>query len=310
MAPVSRRIFVRSAIAGSAGAAFSLAGFESAFAREVRTPLAAAPLTDSLTLITGAGANVVAARGPDGALMVDGGLEDRSAALLKLVSKATGTRSVRTLINTHWHPEQSGSNERLGKSGARIISHVNTKLWLQRRIVVAWRSSSYGPLAPKALPTETTYTNGALALGDEQVEYGYLQQAHTDGDLYVLFRKANVLVAGGVVSSEGWPILDYETGGWIGGLVAGLDKLLKLADDNTRIVPANGPVITRADLQAQRTMYFTLYDRLVKSLTQGLGPDETAATEPAKEFNPQWGDARPFVLMAFKSLWGHFAPDA
>jgi glyoxylase-like metal-dependent hydrolase (beta-lactamase superfamily II) len=126
----------------------------------------------------------------------------------------------------------------------------------------------------------------------------------------VFFRKANVLVTGGAVSAEGWPIVDYQTGGWIGGLVAGLDKLIKLSDDNTRIVPANGPVLTRADLQGQRGMYFTIYDRLVKCLTKGLGPEEAAATAPAKEFNPQWGDPQPFVLMAFESLWGHYAPDA
>ncbi len=65
-------------------------------------------------------------------------------------------------------------------------------------------------------------------------------QAHTDGDLYVYFKKANVLVAGGVVSADGWPRLDWETGGWIAGLVAGYDKLLKVANADTKIVPANG----------------------------------------------------------------------
>jgi len=81
-------------------------------------------------------------------------------------------------------------------------------------------------------------------------------------------------------------VIDYQTGGWIGGLVAGLDVLIKLADDKTRIVPADGPVLTRADLQAQRANYFTIYDRLVKSLTKGLGPEEALATEPAKGINP------------------------
>ncbi len=165
-------------------------------------------------------------------------------------------------------------------------------------------------MPPKALPTETIYKSATMTVGDEPVEYGYLPQAHTDGDIYVYFRKSNVLVAGGVGSQDRWPVLDFQTGGWIAGLVAGLDALLKIADDNTRIVPANGALLTRADLQAQRTMYFTIYDRLVKCLTKGLGPDEVLATAPAKEFNPQWGDPDSFVAMAFKSLWGHYAPDA
>ena len=94
------------------------------------------------------------------------------------------------------------------------------------------------------------------------------------------------------------------------GLVAGLDSLIKLADDQTKIVPANGPVLTRADLQAQRASYFTIYERLVKCLTQGLGPAEALATDPAKGINTQWGDSQTFLTMAFKSLWGHLAADA
>jgi glyoxylase-like metal-dependent hydrolase (beta-lactamase superfamily II) len=149
-----------------------------------------------------------------------------------------------------------------------------------------------------------------MTVGAESVDYGYMAQAHTDGDIYVYFRKANVLMAGGVCSQDRWPVLDYQTGGWIAGLVAALDALIALADDKTRIVPADGALLTRTDLQKQREMYFTLYDRLVKDLTKGMGPLEVVASDPAKELNPQWGDSRPFVNMSFKSLWGHFAPDA
>jgi glyoxylase-like metal-dependent hydrolase (beta-lactamase superfamily II) len=303
---ISRRTLLQCALAGGVSVALPFASF----AREKRAPLAATPLADNLFLITGAGANVVAARGTDGALLIDGGTEERSAELLELVTTQTHTKRVATLLNTHWHPEQTGSNLRVGKGGAKIIAHENTKLWLQRKITVDWRATPFGPLPKPALPTETTYTTGKLTADTHTVEYGYLQQAHTDGDLYAFFEEANVLVAGGVVSADRWPILDYQTGGWIGGLVAGLDKLIKLADDRTRIVPADGPLLTKADLQAQRTMYFTIYEHLVKALTQGLAPNEAADTQPAKDLNPQWGDARPFVLLAFKSLWGHFAPDA
>jgi cyclase len=272
--------------------------------------ITATPLTENIALITGAGANVVAIKGPDGLTLVDGGLEKHSKELVKTALKATGTRRVTTLFNTHWHPEQTGSNQHLGNDGAKIIAHTNTKLWLTRKITVAWRPDTYGPFPAKALPNETFYTTAELKIGDEPVEYGYMAQAHTDGDIYVFLRKANVLIGGGVVSADRWPVLDYQTGGWIGGLVAGLDALIKLTDDKTRIVPADGPILTRADLQAQRANYFTIYDRLVKCLTKGLGPADALATEPAKDINPAWGDSTAFVTMAFKSLWGHFAADA
>ena len=75
-------------------------------------------------------------------------------------------------------------------------------------------------------------------------------------------------------------------------------------------MPANGPVLTRADLQSQVAMYSTISDRLTKMLRQGLGPDEVIARKPTAEFDAKWGEPTQFVTLAFKSLWGHFAPDA
>jgi glyoxylase-like metal-dependent hydrolase (beta-lactamase superfamily II) len=304
----SRRLFIQRALQGAALA--SVSGV-------VSTPLlAAAPaiksteLASNLFLITGAGANVVAFGNKEGVLLVDGGLAQSSGALLKEVSKVFGTSKVSVLFNTHWHPEQTGSNERIGKTGATIISHENTKLWLSRPIKTGWLPKPYGPLPPKARPTKTTYTADSLSFAGEEIEYGYMLQAHTDGDLYVFFKNANVLVTGGVVSADGWPRLDWETGGWMGGLVAGYDKLLKVSNANTKVVPADGPVIARGDLEGHRKMYMTVYERLVAGLNKGLGPDEVVASEPAKEFAPQWGEPNVFVESGFRSLWGHFAPDA
>jgi glyoxylase-like metal-dependent hydrolase (beta-lactamase superfamily II) len=305
-----RRGFLKATL-GSAAAA-SLTPFVplTALAREGKAPLTATKLNDRLTLIGGAGANVVALGGADGALLVDGGLEERSAELLKLALKETGAKKVHTLFNTHWHPEQTGSNERVGKAGARIIAHENTKLWLGYANPVPWQEKPWGPLPARALPNDTTFSNGKIEFGGEHIDYGYLLQAHTDGDIYVHFRESNVIVAGGAVSSDGWPVIDYKTGGWIGGLVEGLRDLIKVADANTKIVPANGPVIGKADLEAQHEMYAAIFDRLGKLLRKGMGPDEVLAANPTQEFDAKWGDPTRFVTLAFRSLWGHFAPDA
>ena len=308
MTGFNRRQFIHSTLFSAASASPALTRI--ALAGDAKNTIAAVPLAEKLVLLSGAGANVVAAGGPDGLVLVDGGLEKHSKELLKTALQATQAHRVTTLFNTHWHPEQTGSNEALGRKGVKIIAHTNTKLWLTRHITVGWRPGGYGPFTGKALPGETFYAKADMSIGDEHLEYGYLPQAHTDGDIYVFFRKANVIVGGGVVSADRWPVLDFETGGWIAGLVAGLDSLIKLADDQTRIIPADGPILTRADLQAQRTSYFTIYERLVKCLTQGLGPAEALATDPAKGINSQWGDPQPFLTMAFKSLWGHLAPDA
>lgn len=294
----------------SAGASLAASRVASLYAAGSQAPLAAQSLGPQLSLITGGGGNVLVLGSPEGALLVDGGARAHSAALLKLALKSVNAAKVHTLVNTHWHPDQTGSNETLGRQGARIIAHENTRLWLTRKIIVDWATAPFPALPKIAQPNQGFYTTEKLEFGGEQISLGALGQAHTDGDIHVYLPKANILVAGGVVSAAGWPLLDWQTGGWIGGLVGAQDRLLAIANDSTRIIPANGPVITRKDLQAQRAMYFTIYDRLVKQLIKGMGPDEAYATGPASEYEAQWGDSRPFVLAAFRSLWGHFAPDA
>jgi cyclase len=309
-APLNRRLFLRTALSGLAAVSASPWLVHSAFAKSSR-PLSATPLSGDLVMISGAGGNVVAARDAQGVLMVDGGLRERSGDLLKLVRRELSAKRIHTLFNTHWHPEQTGSNERLGKEGAKIISHENTRLWLRTAAPLPSRESeTYGPLPPKACPTDTIYTQARMPFGSGAIDYGYLLQAHTDGDIYVFFRDANVLVAGGPVSGEGWPVLDWGTGGWMGGLVNGLKTLASLADDGTRVVPANGPVLTRADLVAQHEMYSTIFGRLQKALRSGLSPAEAVAAAPAREYETKWGPSEQFVATAFKSLWAVMTPDA
>ena len=312
MKDLSRRLFLTRAMQGAALASVSGLGASlvssPAFAKG--PAITTTSLGSNLSLISGGGGNVVAFGTKDGSLLVDGGSFEKSSDVLREASKATGTSKVKVLINTHWHPDQTGSNERIGKSGATIISHENTKLWLARPIKASWLPKPFGPLPEKARPSKTTYTRDSISFGGEEVEYGYMLQAHTDGDVYTYFKNANVLATGGVVSADGWPRLDWETGGWIAGLVAGYDKLLKVANAQTKIVPANGAVITRADLEGHRKMYMTIYERLVACLNKGMGPDEVVASTPAKEYEAQWGNPDVFVEAGFRSLWGHYAPDA
>src|SRR5690606_16399203 len=202
---------------GNAGAAGTAASAKAAVARSI----AASDLTTrevaGLTVIEGAGCNVVALNAAEGALMIDGGLAANSAVLLKALLARTGASRVQTLINTHWHPEQTGSNEAVGKAGGTIIGHEVTKLALAAAVPnrSAVFAGTYGPLPAEALPKVTTYNKGSLEVAGEQVEYRYLPGAHTNGDLFVHFPKRNVIVVGGPVGSDRWPVIDYLNGGFM-----------------------------------------------------------------------------------------------
>ena len=303
-----RRSFIKTVIATATAA--SVARLPAALAADT-SAVPPQKLTDTLWLFVSGGANVVACRDPAGVALVDGGPEAGSRDLLKLVAQTTGSGKIHTLFNTHWHPEQTGSNQRLGSDGAKIIAHENTKLWLAYANPVPPRNALYGPLPPKARPNATFfYDSVQTQFGDEPVQYGYLGQAHTDGDIYVYFKKANVLVTGGPVSAAGWPVIDYKTGGWIQGMIEGIRTLGGIANDQTRIVPANGPVLTKADLADQQKMYTSIAGAMQKMMRQGLGVDEVVARNPAAEYEAKWGDAKVFIDEAFRSLWGHMAPDS
>jgi cyclase len=301
----NRRVFLRNFAAGGLAAVCANRSLgQTAIASNGR--LEATKLAENILLITGAGGNVLALIGPDNVLLVNGGSAERSPELLKLVAEKSGGKPVQVLFNTCWHPHNTGSNEALGKAGATIIAHENTKQWLGAEIDCRWQNRTYEPNPKEALPNQTFYTGvQKMTFGAEPIEYGYMFQAHTDGDIYVYFPGPNILAAGDVVASAGYPVLDYTTGGWIGGMIDGQKALLKVTNGQTRVVPGTGSLMTEADLDAESQMLSTLKDRLVKLMKQGLKPSEIVAAAPTKEFDAKWGNPEQFIKLAYGGLWGH-----
>jgi glyoxylase-like metal-dependent hydrolase (beta-lactamase superfamily II) len=305
----TRRELLKGAIAGAAGVMLGspIARLVAA-AQAASVPAETQRLSDDLFVIRIPGeANVVARTSASGVMLVDGASANGSEALLKAVAALPGAGPVHTLFNTHWHPEQTGLNEAVGKAGKTIVAQENTKLWLTTDVTWPWNGKRFKRLPKIAQPNKTFYTKGKL----DDVEYGYIPDAaHTDGDLYVYFPKQNVLAVGDVMSGQGWPVVDYITGGWIGGIVGGLQRLQTIANDETRIVPGRGPVLGMKELKAQSAMYSTIYDRLSTMLNRGRGPSEAVAAQPAKEFVEQMGNPDEFVRRSFESLWAYLSPDA
>jgi glyoxylase-like metal-dependent hydrolase (beta-lactamase superfamily II) len=240
-----------------------------------------------------------------GAAMVNGGLRDRATELAETVSTVTGGKPVRYLFNTDWHAEHTGSNEVLGRAGADIIAHENTKQYLGADIFVDWQHRTYKALPKPALPTRTSYTAGKMTVGRERIEFGPLGQAHTDGDIYVFFPDANVLVTGDVLAVGTYPLADYVSGGWLGGLMTATKTLLDLSNDETRVVPGTGPLQTRADLKVQHDMLVTLRERLHQMMRKGMGTSDMLAAGATKEFDERCGDPALFLSVTYRGMWLH-----
>jgi cyclase len=259
-------------------------------------------LTDAITLLTGAGNNVVALATPDGAVLVDTGDAMHAEAVRSLAGP------VRRAFNTHYHLESTGGNDALAAAGATIVAHVNTRLWMTQEISRDWEGGALYPPRPKAAwPTEVIRGNSEeRTRSGERIEYGLLPQAHTDGDIFVHFRNANVLVVGDAVQPGRLPALDWFCGGWIGGMHNAQKALLDRADDQTKIIPARGPVMTKADLQAHYATIGRIREKLVGLVKKGQGAQnliDGGAVDEFKDVMP--GDAATFLYTAYRGLWAH-----
>jgi len=252
-------------------------------------------LTDKVVVLNGGGANIVALNTVDGLVLVDSGAPKSFTASSKVLA----------LLNTHYHIDQTGNNELFGAAGAKIIAHERTRQWMATPYWVP-AEERYEKARPKiALPTETFLTTGSLNAGDEQIDYGYLLLAHTSGDIYVHFKNSNVLAVGDVASPLRDPALDWFTGAWIGGRVDAMDLLLKLTNDQTKIVPAYGPVMTRAEFKAERDMMEEVRSRLFDKVREGEGPKDMLQDGVLNGLPRAWKDPSKFLYDAAKGLWAH-----
>jgi glyoxylase-like metal-dependent hydrolase (beta-lactamase superfamily II) len=302
---LSRRRFLHTSAAAFGGA---LVSTHSASARQTRPRISTAGL-GGVTLLQGAGCNVIAMPGADGALMVDGGHAANADALLAAVRDVTGNNRVHTLVNTHWHPEQTGANDAVGRDGGVIFAHEKTRTYLSNTVYSVTFEGRLPPLPEVARPNQTTHGEGSLEFAGRRIDYGYLPAAHTDGDLYVRFPETNLLVAGGVVSGEEWPLLDYRNGAWLGGRVRAHERLAELVDPDTRVVPAHGRLITGSDIVRHRDMYQELYLTMIGYLNMGLGPEDAVERNPLKPYEAEFGDPSAFLYGALRSMLLAFVPD-
>jgi len=259
-------------------------------------------LGETLSVVSGAGSNVVVLNSASSVLLVNGGM---SAGATPPDRSVGFSGRVDFLFNTDWHPENTGFNLMVADHGGQILAHEFTKQYLSIERHIEWQNTTHKPLPAKALPTKTFTTAGSMTFGGQTIEYAPLGQAHTDGDIYLFFREANVLVAGNVMTAGKYPIADYTSGGWLGGLQAATKTLLSVANPETRIVPGEGPVQSRADVQAQYDMLSATRDAFVKMMRQGMSAEEMLAAGLTKAFDARWGNPELFVKTSYRGMWLH-----
>ena len=228
-----------------------------------------------VAVLFGAGGNIGVSYGEDGTILID----DQFAPLTEKIQTAVstlGAQPVKFLVNTHWHYDHTGGNENLGKSGAVIMAHDNV------RVRMAAGQGNQKPAAKVALPV-VTYAEGLkLHLHGEEVRVIHMPAGHTDGDSIVHWTKSNVIHMGDLFFLRmSFPFVDASSGGNVRGVVAAADKVLAIADDQTKIIPGHGAVATKADLQQYRDMIAQIVGKIETGIKAGKTLEQIKADRPA-----------------------------
>ncbi len=269
-------------------------------------PLTAEPLSPNVARIHGAGTNVVVLRTTEGLVVAGGGAAGHAQALAEFLREAYDNEPVVALFTLHWRESHTGANALFAEGGTSIYAHENTRLWMGTEYYVEWERKNHRPQSPAALPTDTFRSSDpqplTLTIGGQRIHYGHLAEAYTDGDIYVHFVDEDVIAVGEVLGVEAWPVPDYATGGWIGGLQDATQLLIDLTDDQTHVVAAHGPAQTRAALIAQAAMLDEMHERIRVRMNAARSVEEILADDVAAGYEA-YGDPARFVANIYGGLW-------
>jgi cyclase len=285
-----------------AAAPDALAAFR---AQMASAPLATQKLADNLTLLSGPGGNVVVLNGADGKVVADTFVLP-AWQRLKEALDSLGAAPLKLVINTHWHFDHTDNNAALHSAGAKILAHQNTKKRMAEPHEIPILGLKFPASPPEALPGQTFKDTHKLRVNGETLALAHVPPAHTDTDIYVHYQRANVLHLGDLFFKGLYPFIDSTSGGSIGGMIAAADRILRVADNNTKIVPGHGPLGDKTDLANFRDMLSTVRERIQKLKSAGRTVQEAIAAKPFADLDAAWGkgffNSDVFVQIVYAAL--------
>src|SRR5262245_30904475 len=281
-------------------------------------------------MIAGAGANIGVQVGDDGVVVVDAGSAPNAPAVVAAIKRIT-QKPIRYVIDTGPDADHVGGNDTLSKAGdtfypgttgpgprrdsLRSFAAILAAEGVARHMTVSSKSAS--AVAPAGLPTESFhYARKSLYLNGEAIEVLHQPAAHTDSDVLVFFRRSDVVVAGDVIDTRRFPVIDVERGGSIDGEIAALNRLTELAvpsvpivsrEAGTIVIPGHGWLYDQFDVIEYRDMITIIRDRVRDLVKAGRSLEQVKEAGPARGYAARYGNDRDwttdkFVEAVYRSL--------
>jgi glyoxylase-like metal-dependent hydrolase (beta-lactamase superfamily II) len=256
-------------------------------------------ITDTLFFLQSVGANILAFAGPDGKLLIDSGMATGTEHLLDTLTRLA-PHPVKLLVNTSWLFEHTDGNAALHAAGAFIIGQENTRARLSATRSIPSFGLTLPPAPASALPQETFTDRETLYFNNDQLDLIHAPNASTNSDVFIHFNSANVIHAGELWFNDAYPFIETGSGGTINGMIQGVDRVIALADDRTKIIPSHGKPGNKTDLNAYRAMLTTVANRVEKLKISGQSLNEIIAAKITADLDDQWshGEMPPAAFLA------------
>jgi cyclase len=263
------------------------------------------PVAEGVFMLTGAGGNLGLCVGDDGAFLID----DQYAPLTEKIVAAVATvtdKSVSFVFNTHYHGDHTGGNENFGEAGSHLVSHTNVRRRLSTDQYSTLLKSTAEAAPAGALPNITFTDSLTFHYNDQEIVAFHVPHAHTDGDGVLHFPRANVIHTGDVVFFGLYPYIDTSAGGSIDGMIAGVETIIALCDDQTRVIPGHGPLLGKGELIQHLDMLTRARAAVAAEMAKGGDLAAVQAAKPCAEWDESLGQAwltsDQFVQSIFDSL--------
>jgi glyoxylase-like metal-dependent hydrolase (beta-lactamase superfamily II) len=275
---------------------------------DASTPIKTTRLYDNLYLLQGTGGNMALQTGNDGNLLIDASyapavpsIREAIAALAPDSASAPGI-----LVNTHWHGDHTGGNERMHEAGFIIFAHRQTRARLSTPQILQIFHRTM-PASPAGAWPQIVFDNSlSIWRNGDSLDLVHFEPAHTDTDISIYFHKADVLHVGDIWFNGTYPFIDEGSCGSIGGMIRASEQALAVAGNSTKLIPGHGPLGSKDDLKKYHDMLSAIRDKVAALKAGGASEEEAVAKKPMAAFDAAWskgfmnGDL--FVGIVYRTL--------
>lgn len=252
-------------------------------------------------LLEGNGGNIGVLSGKEGILLIDDQFSHSYSSILETL-KSINSKSVNYVINTHWHVDHTNGNENFGNAGSTIIAQKNSHERMTKPQFIKVFNHHQKAYSEKGLPKISFSDKMNLTFNHQHIELIHVQHAHTDGDLLVHIKEANVIHTGDVFVTYGYPFIDEPNGGSIQGVIKAIDYILSISDDNTLFIPGHGNICKKSDLVDYQKMLKDIFSKVEKEVNAGKTMAEIIATHPTNGYSSEKINEAIFVEIIVNNL--------